>query len=195
MNLNEFIPQAIRTESRIDVVKTNKEFLTEALIAFIVAGTLLDQVKKNVFYNKPFDLKKMDDKFSCLNSDLVSYETDEYYIEAAQQINAKEVIDVDPRVFHAIIGIMTESTELAEQLLAGVRGKKMDRVNLLEEGAGDVCWYQAILVDALGADWEEALQTVINKLRARYPDKFTNENAINRDLNNERKILEDGANK
>jgi NTP pyrophosphatase (non-canonical NTP hydrolase) len=33
-------------------------------------------------------------------------------------------------------------------------------------------------------------ETNINKLKARFPEKFNFENALNRDLNNERKILE-----
>lgn len=39
-------------------------------------------------------------------------------------------------------------------------------------------------------DQGEYLQKNIDKLIARYPEKFTEDNAINRDLENERKILE-----
>jgi hypothetical protein len=37
---------------------------------------------------------------------------------------------------------------------------------------------------------EELLQTNIDKLKARYPEKFTENDALNRDLNKERNILE-----
>lgn len=39
-------------------------------------------------------------------------------------------------------------------------------------------------------DFEVDLQKNIDKLKERYPDKFTNENALNRNLDAERKILE-----
>lgn len=40
-------------------------------------------------------------------------------------------------------------------------------------------------------DLPKILETNINKLKARYPEKFTTEKADNRDLDNERKILEE----
>ena len=39
-------------------------------------------------------------------------------------------------------------------------------------------------------DLEEILQTNIDKLRVRFPEKFTKENALNRNLEQERKTLE-----
>jgi ribosomal protein S17E len=47
------------------------------------------------------------------------------------------------------------------------------------------------LLDELNSTFEEEQDRVIRKLKARYPDKFTNENANNRDLITERKVLED----
>lgn len=44
--------------------------------------------------------------------------------------------------------------------------------------------------DFMGIDKGDALEKNINKLKARYPDKFDNDKAINRDLDAERKILE-----
>lgn len=41
-----------------------------------------------------------------------------------------------------------------------------------------------------GFIFEDSLQRNIEKLLARFPDKFTQENALNRDLDKERKILE-----
>lgn len=41
-------------------------------------------------------------------------------------------------------------------------------------------------------DIEELMETNINKLRARFPHKFNSEDALNRDLDAERKILEEG---
>lgn len=190
MNLNEFIPQAVRTESRINSVKVNKEFLQTALAIYVSSGRILDQIKKNVFYNKPYNVEKLMENFDPLNAISKAVRTDGWdRQEIEEEIYKKELIDMDPRVFHAIIGIMTEATELAEQLLKGVQGEEVDRVNLLEE-VGDNFWYIAVLLDALQSNPDNVLETVIEKLKARFPDKFTSEAAINRNTKKERKILE-----
>ena len=41
---------------------------------------------------------------------------------------------------------------------------------------------------------EDSFDININKLKARYGDKFSSERAINRDLETEREILEKGSN-
>ena len=52
-------------------------------------------------------------------------------------------------------------------------------------------WYQAIACDVLGTTFEIEQERNIAKLSARYPDKFTEDKAINRDLETERKVLSD----
>lgn len=51
-------------------------------------------------------------------------------------------------------------------------------------------WYVANICNINKWDLREILETNINKLEARYPEKFSNELAINRDLSKERNILE-----
>jgi len=63
-------------------------------------------------------------------------------------------------------------------------------VNAREE-AGDLLWYLALIARALGTDLETIARTNIEKLRTRYPGKFTAEAALNRDLEAERKTLEE----
>lgn len=67
--------------------------------------------------------------------------------------------------------------------------KPIDLVNIQEE-LGDLCWYLANFCRINNFDLEKILDNNIAKLRARYPEKFTQENAINRNLENERKVLE-----
>lgn len=94
------------------------------------------------------------------------------------------------RLLHAGIGIATESGEFLDALKKTVfYGKELDKVNLKEE-LGDVLWYIAIAMDELGTDFETEMNRNIEKLSARYPEKFTSEKAMNRDLDTERKILE-----
>lgn len=94
------------------------------------------------------------------------------------------------RVLHAAMGLSTEANEILDHMKKVVfYGKPMDRVNLLEE-VGDLFWYCAILCDELGVTFEEVMEININKLRARYGDKFSETDALERDLETERKILE-----
>lgn len=96
----------------------------------------------------------------------------------------------DLNLLHAAMGISTESGELMDAFKRKIfYGKDLDVVNVKEE-IGDLMWYVAILLRELDLDFEDLLQTNIDKLKARYPEKFTEENALNRDLDKERQILE-----
>jgi|SRR6185295_247598 len=94
------------------------------------------------------------------------------------------------RLLHASMGLVTEAAELMDALKKYIfYGKELDLVNIKEE-IGDSQWYTAIALDELGNSYEEIWAAVIKKLQARYKGKFNEEGAINRDLVNERSILE-----
>ena len=91
---------------------------------------------------------------------------------------------------HMAIGISTEAGELLDAYKKKLAyNKSLDKTNVAEE-IGDLCWYVANLCRILNLDLQEILQNNIDKLRARYPEKFTEEKANNRNLEEERKILE-----
>jgi len=95
------------------------------------------------------------------------------------------------RLLHAQMGMQTETAEFTDALKKSLfYGKPLDVVNLKEE-LGDLMWYMAIAFDELGTDFETEKNRVIKKLKARFPEKFTNDKAENRDLITERKILEE----
>lgn len=96
-------------------------------------------------------------------------------------------------LLHAAMGMVTESSEFMDMLKKYlIYGKELDEVNLNEE-IGDKLWYIALALRTLNSSFEEVMGVNIEKLEARYPEKFfLEENAINRDLNKERKILENG---
>lgn len=95
------------------------------------------------------------------------------------------------RYLHGAMGLVTESAEFLDALKKHLfYGKPVDVTNLKEE-CGDLFWYLAILADAMGeANFTNMMQQNIAKLRQRYPEKFTEEAATTRDLDAERKILE-----
>lgn len=91
---------------------------------------------------------------------------------------------------HCVIGMSTEVAELMDAFKKHIfYGKPFDEVNSKEE-VGDLMWYIANYCRLKGYDLEEIMQTNINKLRIRYPEKFSNDLAENRDLNAERTELE-----
>lgn len=96
------------------------------------------------------------------------------------------------RLLHVAMGIQTEAAEFTDMLKKHIfYGKPLDEVNLKEE-LFDMTWYIAIALDVLGYTFEEGFKTNIDKLKARYPEKFTEDSANNRDLKVERQILENG---
>ncbi len=113
--------------------------------------------------------------------------TDNLDIESIKErLQNKELI----RLLHSAMGLSTEANEFLDMLKKHIYyGKPLDLVNVKEE-IGDTLWYCAIAIDVLQTTMEEVMTVNIEKLKARYPEKFTSEKAINRDLNEERKILE-----
>jgi NTP pyrophosphatase (non-canonical NTP hydrolase) len=94
------------------------------------------------------------------------------------------------RLMHGMIGVCTEAGELQDMVKkALIYNKPFDRVNVLEE-IGDCLWYCALALDAAGYTMAECMEKNIDKLRVRFPDKFTFKGANNRDLDAERASLE-----
>lgn len=103
------------------------------------------------------------------------------------------------RLLHALIGMTTELGEMLDNLKKHIfYGKELDLINLGEEIA-DSDWYRSIAIDFLAKKFDLDVNSLdckikennINKLKARYPNKFSKDSALNRDLDKERKILED----
>lgn len=93
------------------------------------------------------------------------------------------------QLVHAAMGLATESGEFMDAFKRfAFYGQEMDAVNLVEE-LGDILWYVALAADALGVSFAEIQARNIAKLRKRYPKKFSQKDAANRDLQSERKAL------
>lgn len=184
--LDEYVDGAVSTESTIDEVKVNKQFLSQILKMHIASGNILDQIKKHAFYNRDYDQSKIDRNLISMLQTLTGL-TDMTIDELE---DAETVLDINPRVFHAILGTATESVELLEAL--EFNGKEMDLVNIGEE-FGDLNWYQAIFCDAAGIKWKDILDTNANKLfkakEARYKEGFSDDEANKRNLDGERNVL------
>jgi len=183
-DVHEYQELALRTESVVDQVVADKAELLHVLAMYNTIGEMLDCLKKKIYYRNP---DKYNLNFEKLSNDLKYFTTcaDRHHGERFEEV----LEGVDPRVFHAIIGIATEAAELVNALQKNVAGHELDAVNVAEEW-GDACWYgDGILLDQLGIDGMWVRTINIEKLRARYPDKYSDVSAEARDLNVERDIL------
>jgi NTP pyrophosphatase (non-canonical NTP hydrolase) len=120
------------------------------------------------------------------------------YVELATNTEApvtQEIIDriskpESIRLIHAAMGLNTEQAEFTDMLKKHIfYGRPLDLVNLREE-IGDGLWYSALAIDILKTTLSEVMSVNVEKLAKRYPEKFTEYHAENRDLESERKILE-----
>jgi NTP pyrophosphatase (non-canonical NTP hydrolase) len=187
MNINQFQKEAVRTdiEDYSPIQKRlleNKDTLQKAIMGFMVSSSTLDMMKKKVMYNADhLKLLKLDAE---LFQQLRDFPTD--FIDEIAKCPLRS------QLLHYTIGVITEANEMVVALAKASKGE-LDIVNMAEE-IGDVNWYNSLICERLGVNMGEVLARNNAKLKARYPEKFTSDNATNRDLEKERKILEGDIN-
>lgn len=102
----------------------------------------------------------------------------EYQAEAIRTAQIEETLV--QHLVHASLGLATETGEFTTEVKRIARyGKPCSadmRIHMLEE-LGDVMWYIALACEALQSNMEEIAVANIQKLRLRFPEKFSNEAA------------------
>lgn len=191
VHIGNYVENVLRTES-YDMAPIRKRLgderlaivLTNAMRTVTEAAEVIDMCKKFVFYGQEnFLLDELLTDEDLEFEDLSSDHDNEGHMARLQD---EEVI----RMLHASVGMATEVGELIDLLHAHiVYGAEFDKVNAVEE-IGDSMWYQGVAIDVLGTTLQQVMQTNIDKLRKRFPDKFSEDAAINRDTDAERKVLE-----
>lgn len=171
--MSDFITDAIRTEAPADNIMYSRVTLVAMLKEVVRAGNVLDDMKKATFYRKPSALEAVA----------------KYTEECPPVALSVSAGWPNPRVLHAVLGCVTEAAEMAEALIKQLETGEFDETNMLEE-SGDLLWYLAVMFDEFGTDFDTEQNRVIAKLKQRFPEKFTDEAANNRDLAAERKVLE-----
>ena len=125
-----------------------------------VACRNLDKLKKHIFYGKPLPEMSAYVPVSPIASERKTAEF--------ELINDKAVDRL-----HAVLGIATEVGELSSMLHNEVYLSQKDTdVDWIKE-LGDVAWYLAKGADAVPAQLSNIMDTNVEKLSKRYPDKFT----------------------
>jgi len=98
--------------------------------------------------------------------------------------------DIRTRLDHAITGLCSESGELAG-LMKKIKffEAKIPKINFLDE-LGDILWYLTDAMNVFEINLEDLIRLNMTKLRARHPDGFTNETALNKNKDKEQKEVD-----
>lgn len=164
--MTDYITQAMRTKA--DTYFPHllpQQLFDDMLVDVIDASKKIELAKKALFYGK--DQPELANLRSYYGSKPVPK-------------------DHDTHLRHAVMGIIGEIGELAE--LIRDPEKNWDWDKMMEE-AGDILWYLALLFDDMETTFEEVQERNIAKLTKRYPEKFTTDLAINRDVEKEAAVF------
>jgi NTP pyrophosphatase (non-canonical NTP hydrolase) len=103
--------------------------------------------------------------------------------EADQAEILRRLLTLGPaamRLLNGVVGLCNDAGEVCTQVKRHVEyGAALDRVAVLED-CGDVLWRLCQVLGAAGWTLEEAMEANLRKLRARYPDGFTDADALKR---------------
>jgi NTP pyrophosphatase (non-canonical NTP hydrolase) len=114
---------------------------------------------------------------------------DELMLKFSKMVNEicqSRILNLDSKMLHSVLGIGTEAGEILDIIKKNMfYGKEIDNLHLKEE-IGDLLFYIQDLCINIGTSFEEVLKINIAKLRTRYPNGYTQQNALIRDLKLER---------
>jgi hypothetical protein len=191
MDSKTFIENALRTEAPIERLNFNLGALNQLLGVAVATANLVDLSKKTIAYGKPLDTEKMSNQILVLQG-AINMLASSVHRAGIPEDTPIPLHQPNLRLLHASIGMFGEAGEFIEAIKKSIMTGELDGVNVSEELA-DSDWYKSVAHDEIGIPEEVCRQRVIEKLRIRFPDKFSLENAENRDLAAERVALEGSA--
>ena len=181
--IKEYQQEVLRTLSdQFHGDSVNGALFLRIIDSLVQISETLDQFKKALFYGKLIP--------PSTTSPLVGYESinlNPQYLEAGA-VPLSTLFPKTEKEFntlHALIGLITETTEALENYFS----PKYSELNQVEE-VGDISWYYALLLHSLVPEPSKVWEANIRKLKARYPEKFESQKALNRDLEAEKQALQ-----
>lgn len=159
MNSTDYLEASSRTAATImHTDKVCPDYALAKLGAYNQAAASLDQIKKALFYGR---------------DGLIGTIGMEHGLRGTL-----DNINID--LSHGILGMATEAGELTELMEKAMMGEAIADSKILDE-CGDLLWYMAMVLRLIGKDFDEAMERNINKLKLRFPDKFTTTLANSKD--------------
>ncbi len=197
MNITDYTHGALRTESPGKPYDTIIQDHHKAAVLLNILGVIrangenCDLTKRGLFYGKPWR------------------PSTEGLASVPQNVADAMSTDQFKRMTHAVLGMASELAEMVDILLwmaynggallptpePSTPGVALTAAEIKNtpvhagEEYGDVQWYEAIWADAAGFNPNTSLVNNLLKLRRRYPEKFTEEHALNRLLDSEAEAL------
>lgn len=179
--MNNYRELAQRTSATItpDLVARIKDTGALTMLASLLAEQKLlsdkfDTWKRSVFYNKP--------SATIPPTSLAEAGDASMLIKHDEQI----------KLIHGIVGMISECGELGEQLgnwlFFGGELQVFGKDGMVEE-FGDFRWYQTEALEALKVSDDEVETLNIQKLAARYGERYSDFAAVNRDVEKEHEAL------
>jgi len=192
MKIEDYVSGAFRTEpSSEDYHKVRRRITSSDLTTLRVllnrithTSMQLDMWKKKVFYGSTKTRVLEEIEFAMLEHGYLAKSCESNSYTTKNLSNVKNL-----RILHGVVGIVGEAGELADAFGKFLKTGRLDEVNLKEE-LGDLEWYESIAVDALGTNHPDIWAANNRKLKERFPEKFTEASAQNRDVTKERVALE-----
>ena len=182
-NFEEYQELAVRTIVDLGGDEANMFHMNIGVVTEI--GELLDPFKKSFAYGKEIDWVNVGEELA----DICWYIAGKNWIYTEKFTDKKEMEYVSQAIKQAI----EKGKEIAERF----QGEKKDKAafvtfNLFagEEGTLDTLISIYAYCTYADLDFWQLLTNNIEKLKVRYPEKFTQEKAVNRDLDSEREQIE-----
>lgn len=185
MNIDEYQTLTSRTDlneeqyaavaEKFKVLANHESRLTQVVLKKLMdasdLGYKLDPFKRDYYYGKAQTYAITYDGRPC-------------------HVNLSTLTPEMAQLLHGIIGAITEIGELADAVLKHIdTGEPLDRVNVLEE-TGDVLWYLGRIAASQKALLSAVADANVKKLQTRFPNKFSGDAAVNRNVDTERKVLD-----
>lgn len=91
-------------------------------------------------------------------------------------------LDKKDILINGVMGLCGESGEVIDIVKKHLaQGHELDKEKIIKE-LGDVAWYLAEIATVLDVELEDVLTQNIEKLKARYPEGFSTEKSVNREV-------------
>jgi hypothetical protein len=184
VNSHNYQSLAERTSSTAGAEGINK--CRERMKSVAVSNQIRKIAGLSEVFGREADILKRAVFYGCEESAGLLPDGEECLISPVDEMN-----DASVRLLHAGLGLLTEACEFIDSLMANILyGIDLDEINMQVE-VGDVFWYGAEAMNAMGPVAMDAiLEQNILKLKSRYPHKFDEVCAVDRDEETERRVVE-----
>lgn len=189
--METYLDESGRTCAKLDEVRKDV-FQTHTHLAFDLnifteAGVNADLMKRSLFYKETVEKSRERGRAAM---EKIKERYDKLKVAQLTDPDSLQFTDQQIDIIHGALGLYSEAGEIMEEVInAAMEGREVDLTNLEEEG-GDVLWYVALILRSIKSSFVKAAKKNIAKLFKRYPEKFSSENALERNLEGEREVLE-----